>query len=107
LGLAVAGACQAARADSASSFRFLYPLSLSLKDKIQVICKEIYGADGADFSELAESRLEVHFVFLVNSLIVECLLFFRNRRTPPRASMHYQFAWPKPNILCQQMLLQR
>jgi formyltetrahydrofolate synthetase len=58
LGLAVADACKAARSDVESTFRFLYPLTLSLKEKIDTICREIYGADGADFSELAESRLQ-------------------------------------------------
>ena len=32
---------------------------MSLKDKIEKICKEMYGADGVDYSELAESRLAV------------------------------------------------
>jgi formyltetrahydrofolate synthetase len=32
---------------------------MSLKDKIEKICKEMYGADGVDYSELAETRLAV------------------------------------------------
>lgn len=32
---------------------------MPLKEKIACICKEIYGADGVDFSEVAERRLEV------------------------------------------------
>lgn len=39
--------------------RFLYPLEFSLKDKIAAICKEIYGADNVEYSELAEKRIEV------------------------------------------------
>jgi methylenetetrahydrofolate dehydrogenase (NADP+)/methenyltetrahydrofolate cyclohydrolase/formyltetrahydrofolate synthetase len=39
--------------------RFLYPLEFSLKDKIATICKEIYGADNVEYSELAEKRIEV------------------------------------------------
>jgi len=33
-----------------SNFKPLYELSLSIKDKIETIAKEIYGADGVDFS---------------------------------------------------------
>ena len=39
--------------------RFLYPLELSLKEKIEVICKEMYGADGVEYSEQAEQRIQV------------------------------------------------
>ena len=59
LGRAVAAACRAGREDPTSQFKFLYPLEMPLKEKISVICREVYGADGADFSELAESRLQV------------------------------------------------
>ena len=41
-----------------SDFRFLYPLEMSLKDKIETIACEIYGADGVDYSPIAEERLE-------------------------------------------------
>ena len=40
-------------------YRFLYPLELSLKEKIEVICKEMYGADGVEYSEQAEQRIQV------------------------------------------------
>lgn len=43
---------------SSGSFRFLYPAELSLKEKIQVICKEIYGAGGVEFTKEAEKGLE-------------------------------------------------
>ena len=38
---------------------------MALKDKIACICKEIYGADGVDFSEAAERRIEVTIVVVV------------------------------------------
>jgi formyltetrahydrofolate synthetase len=56
LGLAVIDACAASKKEG-SNFKFLYPLEMSLKDKISTICKEIYGADGVEYSELAEQRL--------------------------------------------------
>jgi formyltetrahydrofolate synthetase len=32
---------------------------MPLREKISAICREIYGADGVDFSEAAERRIEV------------------------------------------------
>jgi len=55
LGKAVKAACQSAR--GAQSFKFLYPLSDSLKTKIEKVCAEMYGADGVDYTDLAEKRL--------------------------------------------------
>jgi formyltetrahydrofolate synthetase len=40
-----------------ADFKFLYPLDVPLKQKIETIAKEVYGADGVDYSELAEERL--------------------------------------------------
>lgn len=57
LGLAVMEACAAAKAEEESSFRCLYPLSLSLKEKIEAVCVNIYGAAKVEYSELAESRI--------------------------------------------------
>ena len=36
-------------AEKPSHFKFLYPLDLSIKEKIETICREIYGADGVDY----------------------------------------------------------
>ncbi|VXB13230.1 formate--tetrahydrofolate ligase [Arthrobacter sp. 8AJ] len=43
--------------EAPSSFRHLYPLELSVEDKIRTIAQEIYGADGVDFSVPALKRL--------------------------------------------------
>ena len=40
-----------------ADFKFLYPLDVPLKQKIETIAREVYGADGVDYSELAEERL--------------------------------------------------
>ncbi|MCO4275072.1 formate--tetrahydrofolate ligase [Pseudarthrobacter sp. HLT3-5] len=40
-----------------SDFRHLYPLNLSVEDKIRTIVQEIYGADGVEFSVPALKRL--------------------------------------------------
>ncbi|KAL3774172.1 hypothetical protein HJC23_006822 [Cyclotella cryptica] len=54
LAKAVANACQETRSED---FKFLYDLNLPIRDKVEIISKEIYGADGVDFSELAEQQM--------------------------------------------------
>ena len=41
-----------------SNFEFLYGKELSIKEKIEKIATEIYGADGVDYSKDAESQIE-------------------------------------------------
>jgi formyltetrahydrofolate synthetase len=48
---------KACKANDEANFKFLYSLDLSIKEKIGVISKEIYGADGVDFTELAEKQI--------------------------------------------------
>jgi methylenetetrahydrofolate dehydrogenase (NADP+)/methenyltetrahydrofolate cyclohydrolase/formyltetrahydrofolate synthetase len=52
LGEAVIKACQ-----KPSEFHFLYPLDRSIKEKIETIAREVYGADGVDYSPEAETRI--------------------------------------------------
>jgi methylenetetrahydrofolate dehydrogenase (NADP+)/methenyltetrahydrofolate cyclohydrolase/formyltetrahydrofolate synthetase/formate--tetrahydrofolate ligase len=40
------------------TFRFLYPLDVPLRQKIETIAREIYGADGVDYSEAAQRDIE-------------------------------------------------
>jgi len=47
-------------AEKPSNFRFLYPLEASIKEKIETICTEIYGADGVDYSPEAEQKIELY-----------------------------------------------
>jgi len=47
-------------ADKPSNFKQLYPLDLPIKDKIEIICKEIYGAAGVDYSPEAEAKIELY-----------------------------------------------
>ena len=52
--------CAASRAQG-STFKYLYPLEgTSIKEKIETIAVEIYGADGCDYSEQAESQIETY-----------------------------------------------
>jgi formyltetrahydrofolate synthetase len=45
-------------AEKPTNFQFLYPLEMSIKDKIETICREIYRADGVDYSPEAEAKIE-------------------------------------------------
>ncbi|MFO7584502.1 MAG: formate--tetrahydrofolate ligase [Anaerolineales bacterium] len=47
-------------AEQPSNFEFLYPLETSIKEKIEIICKEIYGADGVDYSPEAEEKIATY-----------------------------------------------
>lgn len=47
-------------AESASpgSFRFLYPLEMPIREKIATIAREVYGADGVEYTRPAERDIE-------------------------------------------------
>jgi formyltetrahydrofolate synthetase len=44
-------------ADKPTHFHYLYPLEMSIKSKIEKISKDIYGADGVDYSPEAEQQI--------------------------------------------------
>jgi len=46
-----------AAAEKPRDFQFLYPLESSIKEKIETIAREIYGADGVDYLPEAEERI--------------------------------------------------
>ncbi len=52
---AVTAACE-----KPSEFRFLYPLEMPIKQKIETVAREIYGADGVEYSDLANSQIEYY-----------------------------------------------
>ena len=41
-------------------FEFLYPLDMSIKQKIETIAAKVYGADGVDYSPEAETKIELY-----------------------------------------------
>jgi methylenetetrahydrofolate dehydrogenase (NADP+) / methenyltetrahydrofolate cyclohydrolase / formyltetrahydrofolate synthetase len=51
---AVAEAC-----DEQTRFRFLYPLEMKLRDRVELIAREVYGAAGASWAPEAEARAKV------------------------------------------------
>jgi len=55
LAQAVVKAC-----DKPNDFHFLYPLDAPIKEKIETIAKEIYGADGVDYAPAAEAKIKLY-----------------------------------------------
>jgi formyltetrahydrofolate synthetase len=55
LAKAVAAACE-----KPHHFRFLYPLEMSIKDKIETIVREMYGGSGVEYSPEAEKKIELY-----------------------------------------------
>ncbi len=47
-------------AEKPSQFRFLYDLNLPIREKLEIICKEIYRADGIDLLPEAEEKLALY-----------------------------------------------
>jgi methylenetetrahydrofolate dehydrogenase (NADP+)/methenyltetrahydrofolate cyclohydrolase/formyltetrahydrofolate synthetase len=45
--------------DKPSNFQFLYPLDQPIKTKIETIAREIYRADGVDYTPEAEAKIEL------------------------------------------------
>ena len=45
-------------AEKPSNFEFLYPMDMPIKDKIETIAREVYGADGVDYTPEAEAQIE-------------------------------------------------
>jgi formate--tetrahydrofolate ligase len=58
-----AGALDLAKAVDAAcrkpkNFKFLYPLDIPIKDKIEIIATKVYGADGVDYLPAAEKKIK-------------------------------------------------
>jgi len=41
------------------NFKFLYPLEMPLKDRVALIAKEVYGADGVDWAPAADAKVKM------------------------------------------------
>lgn len=52
---AVIAACE-----KPGDFKFLYPLEMGIKEKIELIAKKMYGAAGVEFSPEAEKQVELY-----------------------------------------------
>lgn len=45
-------------AEEPSDFTLLYPDNLSLREKVEAVARNVYGADGVEYSTTAEKQLE-------------------------------------------------
>ena len=45
--------------DEKTDFKFLYPLEMKLRDRIEIIAKEVYGADGVSWTPEAEAKAKM------------------------------------------------
>ncbi len=45
-------------AEKPSDFKFLYPLDISIKEKIETIATKLYGADGVEYTSLADRQIK-------------------------------------------------
>jgi len=45
-------------AEKPSEFKFLYPLDISIKEKIETIATKIYGADGVEYTAIANRQIK-------------------------------------------------
>jgi len=52
---AVIAACE-----KPNDFKFLYPVDISIKEKIETIATKIYGADGVDYAPEAEKKIRLY-----------------------------------------------
>jgi len=43
-----------------SDFKFLYPLDIPIKEKIETIATKVYGADSVDYSSQAQSKINLY-----------------------------------------------
>jgi len=43
-----------------SDFRFLYPVDIPIKEKIEAIATQVYGADGVDYLAEAEAKVQLY-----------------------------------------------
>jgi formate--tetrahydrofolate ligase len=45
--------------DEPNDFKFLYPLEMKLRDRVEMIAKEVYGADGVAWDAAAEAKAKM------------------------------------------------
>lgn len=47
-----------AAADEPNEFAYLYPLNMGIREKIEIIARDVYGAAGVEYSPLAQRQIE-------------------------------------------------
>lgn len=49
---------RACKENDEANFKFLYDVNKTIKEKIEIISKEIYGADGVEYADMANKQIE-------------------------------------------------
>lgn len=66
-----------AACEKENNFKPLYPLDMPVYDKIETIAREIYGADGVDYTAAAKKVLMI----LLSSVQIKCLFALQKHNT--------------------------
>ena len=77
-----------------SQFKFLYDLEQPIEKKIEIICKEIYGADGIELSETAQKQIETYTRQGYGGL-PSTFRQLTSKTAKQRLTMMSQSAWPR------------
>lgn len=83
-----------------SKFDFLYDVNLGLEEKMNIIAKEMYGADGVELSEDAKAQVATYTRQGELSATLRSLLTFQVTRLCPSV-------WPRPPSRCPTTLPKR
>jgi formyltetrahydrofolate synthetase len=49
-----------AAANEPSEFSYLYPLNMGIRQKIEIIARDVYGADGVEYTPLADRQIDAY-----------------------------------------------
>lgn len=82
-----------------SDFKFLYPLDISIKEKIETIATKVYGADGVDYSAAAERKINLYTKFGYDKLPINMAKTHLSlSHDPARKGVPKNYTLPIPDI---------
>jgi formyltetrahydrofolate synthetase len=91
------------------SFRYLYDLDTSIEEKIGIISREIYGAEGIDLSGEAKKKVALYEkqVFHLRGLFLMCRVSENSQSVSQRHSIRFQLIrMPKGPPLVSEFLFE-
>src|ERR1700761_1704304 len=74
--------------ENPSDFNYLYDLNLPIEQKIEIISKEVYGADGIELSDLAQKQVAMYTSQGYGDLPSAPLLIWNTQLSPCLYSLH-------------------
>jgi len=91
---AVVAACE-----KPSQLKFLYPLDIPIKEKIEAIATKVYGADGVDYSAAAERKINLYTKFGYDKLPINMAKTHLSlSHDPARKGVPKNYTLPIPDI---------